>query len=120
MQIFTLIKESAQDFLEGFSLDVVGVACGVGVKALSVKYQSSDAEALETKIAEMADNFVYKGSRLDIVTVEQPDAFIPPDGIFHPPARAASAGPPAWPMPPNMPMFQPVLAAPVQAAAVLF
>ena len=80
LKIYNLIREYNHDFLDGFALEVIGVPSGDGMKAVPVN-QGSDVSALEAKITEMREKFMYEGTQLNVVTVDHLDAFTLPPGI---------------------------------------
>ena len=77
-EIYSLIREHVHDYLGEFALIVIGTCVSEGVAHVGVEYQISQAEALEAKIFEFRDHWIFEGTYLTTHTVDHPEVFTEP------------------------------------------
>ena len=96
-EIFCLVKEYMHDYLGDFTVEVLGTTVHDGYAHVGVKYKASDAEALDRKVFEMRDYFIYEGSYLNTWVVQNADVFTQPQppasemAVDQPPVHDKSA-----------------------------
>ncbi len=121
-EIYNLVKEYVYDYLGEFSLKVLGTVVSEGVAHVGVGYKASDSEALDKKVYDMRDYFIYDGSYLNTVLVQHPEVFKQPTQPSSTSAAMAvdalgapgglAGGPQSWPAPPGVATYNVATPAP--------
>ena len=93
-----LIREYVYDYLSEFSLEVIGWFADEHSAHVGVEYKVSETEALEAKIFEHRDRWMFNQEFLNTVSVTHPEA-------FHKPATPV-------PVPPPAPVASPLVSTP--------
>ena len=116
------MKEYVYDYLGEFSLKVLGTVVSEGVAHVGVRYKASDSEALDKKVYDMRDYFIYDGSYLNTVLVQHPEVFKQPTQPSSTSAAMAvdalgapgglAGGPQSWPAPPGVATYNVATPAP--------
>ncbi len=109
-EVHCLICEYIKDFLEEFTLEVLGVTNADGHICVCVEFFTVQTAPLEAKIFEKRDSFIFHGSHISAVKIENPELFKKPrdpglasaSGEHPAPAQAPAVAPPVR-APPSAP-----------------